>query len=150
MPFLGGRVNELNGDIGGNALAERSERLVTATFRKRLVRHFLRNTRNAVFGQDAPNFLFEERNLPVSTRRGAALQFVGCAQNEESCVSYELHGIRVSSPSSARWGYRSTRHRRNPLGAHAVVGVDLDYEHIGSGSKSMLMVTASGTAVNLE
>ena len=36
------------------------------------------------------------------------------------------------------------------LGAHAVVGVDLDYEHIGGGSKSMLMVTASGTAVNLE
>ena len=36
------------------------------------------------------------------------------------------------------------------LEAHAVVGVDLDYEHIGGGSKSMLMVTASGTAVNLE
>ena len=36
------------------------------------------------------------------------------------------------------------------LGADAVVGVDLDYEHIGGGSKSMLMVTASGTAVNLE
>ena len=36
------------------------------------------------------------------------------------------------------------------LGAHAIVGVDLDYEHIGGGSKSMLMVTASGTAVNLE
>ena len=36
------------------------------------------------------------------------------------------------------------------LGAHAVIGVDLDYEHIGGGSKSMLMVTASGTAVNLK
>ena len=36
------------------------------------------------------------------------------------------------------------------LDAHAIVGVDLDYEHIGGGSKSMLMVTASGTAVNLE
>ena len=76
VPFLGGRVNELNGDIAGNALAECSERLVAATFRKRLVRHFLRNTRNAVLGQDAPNFLFEERNLTVSTRRGATLQFV--------------------------------------------------------------------------
>ncbi len=35
------------------------------------------------------------------------------------------------------------------LGANAVVGVDLDYETIGSGG-SMLMVTASGTAVVLE
>jgi uncharacterized protein YbjQ (UPF0145 family) len=33
------------------------------------------------------------------------------------------------------------------LGAHAVVGVDLDYETVGQGS--MLMVTASGTAVTL-
>lgn len=32
------------------------------------------------------------------------------------------------------------------LGANAVIGVDLDYETVGSGS-SMLMVTASGTAV---
>lgn len=34
------------------------------------------------------------------------------------------------------------------LGATAVVGVDLDYEVIGSGG-SMLMVSASGTAVKL-
>jgi uncharacterized protein YbjQ (UPF0145 family) len=34
-------------------------------------------------------------------------------------------------------------------GADAVVGMDLDYEHIGSGDRSMLMVTASGTAVKL-
>ncbi|MGC8966856.1 MAG: heavy metal-binding domain-containing protein [Thermus sp.] len=34
------------------------------------------------------------------------------------------------------------------LGADAVVGVDLDYEVLGSGN-SMLMVTASGTAVKL-
>jgi len=35
------------------------------------------------------------------------------------------------------------------LGADAVVGIDLDYEVLG-GSKSMLMVSASGTAVSLE
>jgi uncharacterized protein YbjQ (UPF0145 family) len=35
------------------------------------------------------------------------------------------------------------------LGANAVVGVDLDYETIGSNG-SMLMVTASGTAVSIE
>lgn len=32
------------------------------------------------------------------------------------------------------------------LGANAVVGIDLDYETVGGGG-SMLMVTASGTAV---
>ena len=35
------------------------------------------------------------------------------------------------------------------LGADAVVGVDLDYENIGGGDKSMLMVSANGTAVKL-
>jgi uncharacterized protein YbjQ (UPF0145 family) len=35
------------------------------------------------------------------------------------------------------------------LGANAVIGVDLDYEALGSGN-SMLMVTASGTAVIIE
>lgn len=37
------------------------------------------------------------------------------------------------------------------LGANAVVGVDLDYETIGSGSSTnMLMVSANGTAVRVE
>jgi uncharacterized protein YbjQ (UPF0145 family) len=35
------------------------------------------------------------------------------------------------------------------LGANAVIGVDLDYETIGSNG-SMLMVTAAGTAVTVE
>jgi uncharacterized protein YbjQ (UPF0145 family) len=35
------------------------------------------------------------------------------------------------------------------LGANAIVGVDLDYETVGSNG-SMLMVTASGTAVSIE
>ena len=35
------------------------------------------------------------------------------------------------------------------LGANAVIGVDLDYETISAGSGSMLMVTASGTAVRV-
>ena len=35
------------------------------------------------------------------------------------------------------------------LGANAVIGVDLDYETVG-GSGSMLMVTATGTAVGIE
>ncbi|NJM29069.1 MAG: heavy metal-binding domain-containing protein [Rhizobiales bacterium] len=35
------------------------------------------------------------------------------------------------------------------LGANAVIGVDIDYETVGSNG-SMLMVTAAGTAVRLE
>jgi uncharacterized protein YbjQ (UPF0145 family) len=35
------------------------------------------------------------------------------------------------------------------MGANAIVGVDLDYETVGTGG-SMLMVTASGTAVIIE
>jgi uncharacterized protein YbjQ (UPF0145 family) len=39
--------------------------------------------------------------------------------------------------------------RAQELGANAVVGVDLDYEVLGSGN-GMLMVSASGTAVVIE
>ncbi len=35
------------------------------------------------------------------------------------------------------------------LGADAVIGVDLDYEHLSGEGKSMLMVCANGTAVTL-
>ncbi|QKV20367.1 heavy metal-binding domain-containing protein [Oricola thermophila] len=35
-------------------------------------------------------------------------------------------------------------------GCNAVIGVDLDYENIAAGSGSMLMVSASGTAVVIE
>ena len=37
----------------------------------------------------------------------------------------------------------------NAMGANAVIGVDLDYETVGSNG-SMLMVTACGTAVRIE
>lgn len=37
--------------------------------------------------------------------------------------------------------------RAAAMGAHAVIGVDVDYEVLGQGN--MLMVTASGTAVTL-
>ncbi len=38
--------------------------------------------------------------------------------------------------------------RARRLGANAVVGVDIDYEVLGS-DNGMLMVTASGTAVTI-
>ncbi len=45
---------------------------------------------------------------------------------------------------------REMSQRASALGAHAVVGVDVDYEVLGEGGSNMLMVTASGTAVTLE
>ncbi len=41
---------------------------------------------------------------------------------------------------------RELQQRASSLGANAVVGVDVDYEVLGTGN-NMLMVTASGTAV---
>lgn len=35
-------------------------------------------------------------------------------------------------------------------GADAIVGLDIDYESIGSGGSSLLMVSVSGTAVKLK
>lgn len=43
---------------------------------------------------------------------------------------------------------RELEERANKAGADAVVGIDIDYEVLGQ-SNSMLMVTASGTAVKL-
>jgi uncharacterized protein YbjQ (UPF0145 family) len=44
---------------------------------------------------------------------------------------------------------RELQERAAALGANAIVGVDLDYEVLGSGN-GMLMVSASGTAVVVE
>lgn len=44
---------------------------------------------------------------------------------------------------------REMQDQAQQMGANAVVGVDLDYETVG-GNGSMLMVTASGTAVRIE
>ncbi|NLN81904.1 MAG: putative heavy metal-binding protein [Clostridiales bacterium] len=44
---------------------------------------------------------------------------------------------------------REMEQRAYQLGANAVVGVDMDYEVLGS-NNGMLMVTASGTAVRIE
>ena len=41
------------------------------------------------------------------------------------------------------------KERAKALGADAIVGVDLDYETIGSDGNNMLMVSISGTAVSL-
>ena len=54
--------------------------------------------------------------------------------------------VLASARETALDEMRETAER---MGANAVVGVDLDYETLGSGG-SMLMVCASGTAVVIE
>lgn len=44
---------------------------------------------------------------------------------------------------------RELTNRAEGLGAHAVVGIDVDYEVLGT-DNGMLMVTVSGTAVTLK
>ena len=57
-------------------------------------------------------------------------------------------GVYESKMQDARdTALREIEQRAAALGANAVVGVDLDYEVIGD---SMLMVSASGTAVVIE
>ncbi len=58
-------------------------------------------------------------------------------------AAYEQELIRAKEIA-----LRELEERAGALGANAVVGVDLDYEVLGQGN-SMLMVTASGTAVKL-
>ena len=58
-------------------------------------------------------------------------------------AAYEQELIRAKEIA-----LRELEERAGTLGANAVVGVDLDYEVLGQGN-SMLMVTASGTAVKL-
>ena len=55
--------------------------------------------------------------------------------------SYE-GGLREAKDTARK----EMEERAEMMGANAIVGVDLDYEALGSNS-SMLMVTASGTAV---
>lgn len=58
--------------------------------------------------------------------------------------SYEDELIQARQNAIAEMEQRATA-----VGANAVVGVDIDYEVLGS-NNGMLMVTASGTAVYVE
>jgi len=51
--------------------------------------------------------------------------------------------------SARQEALREMAGRAQELGAHAVIGVDIDYETVGQNG-SMLMVTAAGTAVVVE
>ncbi len=59
-------------------------------------------------------------------------------------AGYEEELIKAREEAIAEMEQRAME-----LGANAVIGVDIDYEVLGSGN-DMLMVTASGTAVVIE
>ena len=77
---------------------------------------------------------------------------IGANLVKDFCASIrDIVGGRSSSYESVLreakdTAIREMKERAQLMGANAIVGVDLDYETIG-GTGSMLMVTASGTAV---
>ena len=77
---------------------------------------------------------------------------IGANLVKDFCASIrDIVGGRSSSYESVLreakdTAIREMKERAQLMGANALVGVDLDYETIG-GTGSMLMVTASGTAV---
>ena len=80
---------------------------------------------------------------------------IGANLVKDFCASIrDIVGGRSSSYESVLreakdTAIREMKERAQLMGANAIVGVDLDYETIG-GTGSMLMVTASGTAVWVE
>lgn len=58
--------------------------------------------------------------------------------------SYEGELIRAREEAISEMSSRAEK-----LGANAIIGIDIDYEVLGQGN-NMLMVTVSGTAVNVE
>ena len=63
-------------------------------------------------------------------------------------VGCRSEGSEPEPPQAPNEALQELEQRAASMGAHAVVGVDMDYEVLGPGN--MLMVTASGTAVTLE
>ena len=59
-----------------------------------------------------------------------------------SGYEYELMACRQNA-------LEEMQKRAKALGANAIIGIDIDYEMLGSGN-DMMMVTASGTAVIIE
>lgn len=62
-------------------------------------------------------------------------------------VGGRSQGYEEELPQARTEALAELEQRASALGAHAVIGVDVDYEVLGQGN--MLMVSASGTAVTL-
>ena len=85
--------------------------------------------------------VFGEAILGANVLRDLLAQILDIVGGRSGAYEAELRRARETALAEMAEAARR-------LGADAVVGVDLDYEVLGSGN-SMLMVTASGTAVKL-
>ena len=93
--FLLTKVNEVDPNIvSSDALAYRSRLLVPDSLSKSVVGHFPRNASDVVFAQHATNLLLQDSDAVGTTFRGAALQGMGCSQNEH----FALHVISITPP----------------------------------------------------
>ena len=59
-----------------------------------------------------------------------------------------IYYLRGSIFEGKKTALKELQQRAAAMGANAVVGIDLDYETVGT-NRGMLMVTASGTAVQV-
>ena len=81
--------------------------------------------------------------------------FFSCNRYEASldaqiCDQIESYQIKLlSSRQVDQSTLQELEEKARAMGANAVIGIDLDYETVGERG-SMLMVTASGTAVRVE
>lgn len=69
--------------------------------------------------------------------------------NIRNIVGGRSHGYEEELSNARNSAINEMMKRAGSMGAHAIVGVDVDYEVLGEES-GMLMVTASGTAVTLQ
>ena len=92
--------------------------------------HPIREYKGLVTGETIIGFIF------VKDFFDGILDIVGGRSGSYESVLREAKDIAL----------REMQERAHMMGANAIVGVDLDYEALGANG-SMLMVTASGTAV---
>lgn len=99
-------------------------------------------TTNTIEGmqiQEYRGIVFGEVISGVDFMRDIAASFSNFFGGRSNSYEQELLQARTTALAEME-------HRAAALGANAVVGVDIDYEVLGS-DNGMLMVTASGTAV---
>jgi uncharacterized protein YbjQ (UPF0145 family) len=101
-------------------------------------------TTNSVAGRDITAYLgivFGDAIVGVNVIRDMFAKVRDIVGGRSAAYEKELASARQAALENL---LAEARH----LGADAVVGVDIDYETVGEGG-SMLMVTATGTAVKL-
>ena len=92
-----------------------------------------------------------KRRLRTAARRRSALlaALLAAVAIVLPAVACGAERVLVAAAADLKFALEEMAARAAAIGAHAVVGMDLDYEVVGQGG-SMLMVSASGTAVTFE